>query len=253
MALTSASLFLYGFQVTANNSSIDFRSVSAETPRQATLNLGYYSLTDLCTEISRAMHAVDTARNFTVTVNRTVSGGLQNRVTIATDGAFLSLLGSSGPRSASSTLPLIGFAAIDYTGATTYTGSASAGTVMIPTRVGYTYIPPEIYKQVFGAVNVSASGLKESVVFSIQKFLQVDFRFEPASRLISDWAPLMDWAIQQRGLEFTPDITVPATFYNCTLEKTENDGKGLSYRFMEHLPDLPGLFKTGLMTFRVRN
>ena len=63
MALRNPGLFLYGFQVTAQNSSIDFRAVALETPRQATLNNGFYSLTSLMAEIKRAMEAEDGANS----------------------------------------------------------------------------------------------------------------------------------------------------------------------------------------------
>ena len=59
MALTGRSLFLYGFAVTEFNSSIDFRSASLGPVLQATLQVGYYSLSSLADEIVRAMTEVD--------------------------------------------------------------------------------------------------------------------------------------------------------------------------------------------------
>jgi len=102
MALRGLSLFLYGFQVTEYNSSLDFKAVSGEPTRMATLRRGYYSLTSLGLEIARAMNAVDTDHIYTASVDRTVNGGLENRVSIATNGTFLSLLFGTGPRAASS-------------------------------------------------------------------------------------------------------------------------------------------------------
>jgi hypothetical protein len=161
MALRNPSLFLYGFQVTPQNSSIDFRAVSLGPILQGTLNIGYYSLGSLLTELKRAMEAVDVSNIYTVTADRTISGGTQNRVTISTSGGYLDLLFNSGPRASSSVAPLIGFAATDRTGATSYAGSLSAGTVLVPNFIGYNYLSPDFSRKIFGSVNVSASGLKE--------------------------------------------------------------------------------------------
>lgn len=252
MAQANRSMFLYGFRVNENNRSIDFRSVALETVRLASLNLGYYSLTSLCSEIKRALQAVDPSRTFTVTVDRTISGGLENRVTIATNGSHFEILGSSGPRAASSALSLIGFTATDLTGALTYSGSSSAGTVLIPRLPIYNYKSPTQKKQVFGNVNVSASGKKEAVVYSVQTFWVGEFKYEFQSVVDSEWPGFIDWIIQQREIEFTPDITAPTTFYTGTLERTEADSKGLAHEMIEQISErLPGLYRTGSMTFRV--
>jgi hypothetical protein len=250
MALSSKSLFLYNFQITALNASIDFKPSSISPVLYATLTYGFYSLTGLATEIERALGEADANNTYTVSVNRNVAGGLQNRVTISTSGSYLSLLFSSGSRSASSVASTIGFNVADYTGALTYTGNTSAGTVMIPTMIGYNYLSPDYSHKVFGQVNVSASGVKEAIVYNVQKFLQVQFRYEPKLAVITSWLPFMDWAIQQRPFEFTPEISDPNTFYNVTLESTSADGKGLGYTFSEMLPDFPNIYDIGSIKMR---
>lgn len=252
MALRNSSLFLYGLSVTANNSSIDFRAVALETPRQATLRIGYYSLTSLMEEVKRALEEVDPARTYTVTADRTVAGGTQNRVTISTDGAFFELLFASGPRTASTSAPLLGFPVVDQTGATSYQGNSSAGTRLVPNMVGYQYLSPSFDRKLFGAVNVSASGEKEAIVYNTQRFWQVQFKFIPEETWLSEWVSLMDWMIQQKGLEFTPDISAPNDFFEGTLEATQADGKGLAYRVQEMLPQFPFQYDTGVMRFRQR-
>ena len=252
MALTAQSLFLYGFQVKANNSSLDFRAVSLETPRQATLRLGFYSLTSLMEEIVRAMQAVDPARTYTVTANRTIGGGLQNRVTISTSGGFLQLLFGTGPRNASTVAPLIGFNSADYSLATTYTGSFSAGIVLVPNLVGYNYLSPSFFQKNFGSVNVSASGEKEAIVFQLQTFWQVQFKYIPGTTWVSQWVALMQWLIQQSLFEFTPEVSSPTVFFEGTLESSPQDGKGLAFTAMEMLPKYPNLYDTGLLKFRQR-
>jgi hypothetical protein len=251
MALKDKSLFLYGFQVTPLNSSIDFRVVALETPRQATLNLGFYSLTSLMAEIVRALTSVAPTYTFTATANRTISGGLQNRVTISTSSAHFELLFASGPRSASTSAPLIGFPVTDQTGATTYTGTSSAGTVLTTDWWGFKYQGPDTWQQVFGSVNISASGAKEAIVFQIMQFIQVQFMYEPQSKVTAQWLPWWQWAIQMRPFEFTPEINVPNTFYPVTLESTSGDGKGLGFKFTEQVPTYPFMYDTGMLKMRV--
>jgi hypothetical protein len=252
MALKNKSLFLYGFQVTELNSNLDFRVAYLATPLLATLRLGYYSLTSLGLEITRAMNAADPDHIYTVTVDRTVSGGLSNRVTISSSGTYFSLLFFSGPRAVSSIAPLIGFSAADLTGALTYQGTSSAGTSLIPSRVGYNYLSTDMTRTVQGVVTTSASGEQESITFQIERFWEVEFKYEPEPKVVMEWMPMMTWIIQHRLIEFTPDVTVPGTFYEGTIERTGADGKGLGYKFTEQKPDFPFNYTTGLLTFRQR-
>src|SRR5437868_3980949 len=112
MALKSRSLFLYGFQVTELNRSIDFKDTSGGPELSATLTIGFYSLTSLMAEIKRAMQAVSGAI-YTVTADRTYLSGTENRVTISTSGTYLSILFQTGTRAASSCASLIGFNGTD--------------------------------------------------------------------------------------------------------------------------------------------
>jgi hypothetical protein len=249
MALTARSLFLYGFQVTELNRSIDFRAVALETPRQATLRLGFYSLTSLAQEVVRAMQAADPSRTYTVPIDRT-GGGLENRASIVTNGDHLELLFATGPRAASTAATLLGFTATDKTGATSYQGSSSAGTALVTDYQGFNYVSPTRFKNISGSVNVSASGIKESIVHQIQSFWQVEFRYEPESK-IDAWSSFLQWAIQQRLLEFTPEITAPSVVLEGTLESTPQNGQGLGFMLNEMLPSFPGLYQTGTLKFRV--
>lgn len=250
MALKTKSLFLYGFAIDQFNSSLDFVAAMSGPTIMATLNTGFYSLGSLMDELVRAMNAADADNVYSYTIDRTIAGGLENRVTIATNGTYLSLLFGSGPRVASSVSPLIGFNAVDYTGATSYTSSASAGTVLITEREPYSYIGPNMTRKVQGSVNISASGLKEAIVFSIQTFLEFEVQQEPEMKVIIEWQPFIDWMIQQRLFEFTPEYNVPNTFYEVTLEKSGYDGQGLGLQMTEMLPDFPFYYKTGKMTLR---
>jgi len=253
MALTSNSLFLYNFQITQYNSSLDFRAVSGGPILQATLNFGFYSLSSLMTEVVRAMAEVDPAHLYTVTADRTILGGTQNRVTIQTSYTYLDLLFATGPRASTSCATILGYTATDKTGATSYTGSSSAGTTLQPDFPGYNYQPPMTLKKIFGAVNVSASGVKEAVVFKVQRFIEVQFKYEPLVKSVGEWDNFFTWAIQQREFDFTPEIASPSVFYNVTLEKTSTDPKGLGFVMKEMIAQgFPFYFDTGLLTFRIK-
>jgi hypothetical protein len=250
MALSAYSLINYGIEITALNANLDFKASMAGPELNAVLNVGFYSPTSLADEIARAMQAVDSVNNYTCTVNRNILGGTQNRLTIATSGSFLSLLFGSGTNIFTSVAIIAGFSASDYTGSTSYTGSGTTGTSLVPDFFGYGYLNDFNQGKVFGAVNVSAAGVKESVVFNIQKFIDVEFKYEPKSKLLA-WKNFFTWAIQQRPFDLTPEISDPTTTYQVTLEKTQYDGKGLGFQMRELLPNFPNFYTTGPLNLRI--
>lgn len=251
MALSQRSLILYNYDITSTNRSLDFKEVSGGPVLQATLKLGSYSLTSLLAEIARAMNSVAT-KVYVATADRTVMGGLQNRVTItSTDGTYFDLMFGTGPRVASSVATLIGFLATDRTGALTYTGSSTSGTAFLSTLVGYNYLGPDMNFQIQGARALSATGIKEAVTFPVMNFLEIEFKYEPKAKVISDWVPFFTWAVKQRRFEITPEYGTPNTFYEVTLDKTEADGaNGMAWRPKELLPNFPNEYSTGKLTMR---
>lgn len=250
MALSARSLFLFDYEVTALNQSLDFKAAFGGPEINATLNLGFYSASSLADEIERAMKDADPANSYTVTVNRNIMGGLENRITISTTGTFLSILFATGTNTNTNVSSLIGFNPVDYTGSTAYTGSQTTGTTLLTDQIGYGYLDDRNQAKVFGAVNVSAAGVKEAVVFNIQKFVDVDFQYEPKSKL-AQWQAFFYWAIQQRPFDFTPEITLPDTLFQVTLERTEYESKGLGFRMREMRPNFPNFYQTGPLMFRI--
>lgn len=255
MALTSRSLFTYGMEVTSNNRSIDFKGELGGDTLLATLSLGYYSLTDLLAEIKRALEEADLDNLYTVTADRTISSGTENRITIASDGTYFQLLFASGPRAASSSATLMGYTATDKTGSTSYQGASSAGTTLLTNRIIKNWVPPTLNKKKTGSLNVTASGRKEANIYSTQRFFQFELDWIPAASAsvsdITDWANLMDWLTSQRSFDFTPQVSDPSTYYNATLESTPQDQNGMSYMFTEFKPGTM-IYNTGLLKFRVR-
>lgn len=250
MALSALSLMTYGLQVTALNANIDFRIVSGGPILTAVLPLGFYSPTSIATAVISALQSQDSVNVYSILISRNILGGTQNRLTLITTGSYLSILFGTGPNTNSSAASLIGFNPVDYTGNTSYTGSASLGSTLIPSFVGYNYMDDTNTRKVFGAVTVAASGLKTSIVFNIQSFIDVQYKYEPKSRLI-EWDNFFTWAIQQRDFDFTPEITNPNIVYQVNLEKTQYDGKGLGFQMKEMLPQFPNLYDTGPLNFRI--
>lgn len=251
MALKQPSLILWGLQITTFNRWIDYQLSSGGTVYSAQLNLGYYSLTSLLTEITRAMSAASASVTYTATADRTIAGGLQNRITLGTSSAYFKILFNSGTHAATSIASLIGFAQIDKSGSTSYTGSSSAGIVLVTTYPAFNYMPPELNREVQGSRSISAAGIKEAIVFQIMQFISAEFKYEPYAKVLSDWYPFFDWAMQQRPFDLTEDYTIPNRFFEVTLEKTTKSGDGLGQLWKEMLPSFPGLYTTQDLTFRV--
>jgi len=253
MALRDKSLFLWGLEVRADNQNLPFKAVSGGPQLNGVLRVGYYSLTSLLLEIKAALQAADPAHTYTVTANRTFNANTENRITISTSGIYLDLLFATGTTAASSCRDLISFGIFDFTGNTTYTNGATSGDSLVTDWYGKNYQPPEVYKKNFGTVNVSTSGLKEAITWTVQRFIEVTYEFEPQAKVLVDWQAWIDWAIQQKPYDFTPEVSSPTVVYDVTLEKSSEDGKGLGFRMKEQVPKYPFRFTTGPITMRVRS
>ena len=250
MALTTKSGFIYSYTVTDSNRYLDFAKVAAGTELNAVLRQGLYGLSELLAEFKRALETADTSNTYTVTVDRTISAGTQNRITISTSGTALELRFGTGTNAGISCAALLGYAASDLTGATSYTGTSSTGSYLFPSLIGYSYQPITTFRRAQGVVNVSAAGVKETLTFSTQEFFQVEFKYEPEASTITTWSDFFSWAIKGAEVEFFTDISNPSSFTRCTLEKTDQDGKGQGYLMKEMLPDFPFFYRTGIMQFR---
>ncbi len=251
MALKDKSLFLYGFTVDSTNQNLPFLNVNAGAQFNAVIPASYYSLSGLAAAIALAMNTADTANIYTCTVDRTQSANLQNRITIATSGSFLSILFSTGTTAATSIRDVINFPHTDKTGATTYTNALTSGTAIQTAWYGANYIPPQAYQRNNGDVSVSADGTKEGISWAINQFIQVEYKYEAQATVLATWDPFIQWMIKQRPFDYTPEIKTPTTFYSVTLEKSPADGKGLAFMMKEMLPDYPFVFTTGALEFRV--
>lgn len=250
MALSAKSLFNYKIEVTTLNQNIDFVNELGGDTLTAVLAVGFYSPATLAQQIAFQIQSLDSVNIYTVTVARNVLGGTQNRITITTNGSYLDLLFGTGPNVNTSAATLMGFNQTDYTGSTSYTGSASTGSILIPDYIGYNFLDDLNGAKVFGSVNISASGLKEAVTFNIQQFVEVEFKYEAKARLTL-WADFFTWAQAQKPFDFTPEIVNPTRFFTCTLEKTIANDQGLGWKMPEMLPQFPNFYTTGALVFRI--
>ena len=123
-------------------------------------------------------------RSYFVYADRSINNNTENRITISTNGPYLSLLFLTGTTAATSCRDLISFGFYDYVGNTSYTNGATTGSVLVTDWFGFNYQPPQVYRKAFGTVNVSTSGEKEAITWVIQKFVGVEFRFEPQAKEI---------------------------------------------------------------------
>lgn len=249
------ALFLYGFDITQDNRYLNFKNASLGAELTATLTIGNYTATEVLAEIKRAMELADGVQKYTWTIDRSVSGGLSNQISVSTDGSFLSILFGSGSNSASSVATMIGFTTSDYTGATSYTG-AQAGTILYPDFAMWNYTNPDQYIMNDGSKNVSASGIKETLVFAQMKFAEAQWKYITdfgGSTQATEWSNFLKYATKQLKFEFTPSVGEDLNaFYKMTLESTPADSNGMSFKL--NLMVGVGLYRfydTGMLKFRV--
>lgn len=248
--------FYYIQGVDATNFYLDFNEGSG--PLIAEVASGNYTMLEMADAVESAMNAAGT-NNYTVTFNRDA-----RTYTISSTSNF-SLLVATGVHVGADLFPIIGFTVTDRSGAMTYTGNLQAGSEYIPQFPLQSYVDQEDFqKAVSASINKSASGLVEVVKFGTEKFFEFNIRFitnidqgesGPIVTNLSgldDARAFMRFCIQKTTLEFMPDNTVKADFFNVLLEKTEADSNGTGYKMKElYGKGLPGYFETGDLTFRI--
>jgi hypothetical protein len=150
----------------------------------------------------------------------------------------------------------MGFNHIDYTGGLSYTGDLTAGTILIPEFPTWDYLGPDDYVTNDGVKNVSASGIKETLVFAQMYFIQGQWKYITdfgGRTQLTEWRKFLKYATRQLKFEFTPSLQESAeVFYQVTLESTGADGNGMGYKLTQQRGE--GLFRfydTGQLKMRV--
>jgi len=250
------ALFLYGFDITQFNRFVNFKKVGGGAELTATLTIGNYTATSLMTELKKQMELIDGVNTYTWSINRSVNSGITNRVTVSTSGSYLSILFGTGTNAANSPFTMIGFAGSDLTGALTYTSISNCGTILIPEFPIQDYLPPDAYVNQDGSKNISAAGIKETLVFAQMQFIQGQWKwitnFSNRTQY-TEWVSFLKYATKQLKFEFTPSIYESTdVFYQVTLETTAADNNGMGYKLTQMRGDgLYRFYDTGVMKFRV--
>lgn len=257
MALGTFSKFYYGLEITTLSRYFDFDEGGSELT--AEVRSGLFSPTDLAAELERSLNAVGT-NLYTVTFNRST-----RRLTISSDGMTFNIRSFNGSNAGTGIYSVIGIPTnANQTGATSYTGSA-IGSVYI------TQFPPQSYtaaedfvRKPQATVNRAASGFVEVIDYGSVSFIEFELlmitelnigggdviRYNPTG--VQDARDFFNYLIRKGPLEFMPDRNDSDTFYRVILESTPEDSNGLSFKLKEETDrNLPGIYRTGLLTFRV--
>ncbi len=255
MSIRTFSSFYYGHQVTADNNLIDFNEGGSDLI--AEIEVGTYTLTDFLTAVQNAINDAG-SQTYTISVDRTT-----RLVTIAASSNF-SLLVSSGVSTGTSGFSLLGFTGTDRTGTNTYAGNIPSGSEYRPQFILQDHIPKENFKRtVQASVNESASGEVEVIRFGNVRFTQFNIKFitdKPMDQKlirnnptgVDDANDFMNYITQVVPIEYIPDVSDRNTFDKVQLDSTEQSKDGIDYTLKELLAqNLPGLYETGKLVFRV--
>jgi hypothetical protein len=256
MAIGTFSKFYFGTEITLTSSSIDINEGGGEL--SGNLDLGVYSLTGLAAELQQELNAIGT-NTYTVTFNR------DSRVfTVSADASF-DLLISTGTNSSSGAYSVFGFTGgADLVSQTSYVGPSGAGSEYVTQFPPQNYVAPNFRKEKGDAsVNQSAAGLVEVISFGDVRFIEMDLNFITDIQMdgkvignnstgVQDAIDFLTFAIKRGAIEFMPSRDDSATFYQTILDSTPEDGKATKFTLKEETgKNLPGIYRTGKLTFRI--
>jgi hypothetical protein len=254
MSLTTFSKFYYGHEVTSDNNVIEFNEGGPTLT--AAIQPGFYTLTEYALAVAQALTDAG-ALTYTGSVSRS-----SRKITISA-GSNFALLVSSGT-AGSSAFPMMGFSGADLTGASTYTGNNGSGYVYSPQFILQDHVSSDNFKRTIQAqVNESADGTTEVVRFGVVRFVRFNImmitnismdgiviRNNPTG--VSEANQFMNYITKIAPIEFMPDELTVATFQKIQLESTQQSKDGIDYTLKEFYDKgLPGIFETGVLTFRV--
>lgn len=256
MAQNDRALFLYGFDVDNNNKYINFKNAPGGPELTAILNIGNYSASEFASEFKRAMEVADSIYKYTAAIDRSIDAGTSNRLSISTTSTYFEVLFLSGTNAGNSPKDLIGFSAFNYTGSTIYSGYKNCGSILMPDFPTYDYLGPDQMIVNDGVRNISAAGIKESLVFAQMKFFQGQWKYITnfgTSTQRTEWEAFLKYATRQLKFEFTPSIFEDYDgWVKCTLESTPTDSNGLGYTLKQMRGEgLYRFYDTGVLKFRV--
>lgn len=258
MSITTTPVFYYISAIDDTNYFLNFKEPNeANTELTAELNAGSYSMSQLATEVARAMNAVG-QQLYTVSFDRN-----SRTYTISSDDT-VELLVASGSQGGLSVYPLLGFSSVDLTGASSYTGDLSAGVEYTPQFALQGFIGFEDDVQAIApSVNQSSSGVVEVITYGTVNYMSFNIKYandyphdkggsityDPNG--VQNLRDFMSFCITKGNLEFMKDNQARGEFDIVLLESTPTSRTGTGYRLRElYSQNLLGYYETGNIKFR---
>lgn len=256
MALSTFSVFYFGFEITSNNRFINFDEGGGEL--SAELEIGSFTLDEMRTQIKTAMDAAGTD-TYTITISRS-----DRIITISSTGTF-SLLLSTGSQIGASPFTLLGFTGgADTASAASHSGDSAAGFKYEPQFILQDFVDDEDFQEkIDSSVNESADGTLEVVNFGTREFTEMSIKF--ATNIAQDGKLIknnpngvtnlrtfLQEITKKNPIEFMEDIDDPDTFEKLVLEAAPGSSTGTGYRLTELVNrNLPGYYEINRLRFRV--
>lgn len=254
-ALNTHSKFYYGWKITTANKYLDFNDGAVKV---AELKVGSYTSAALAIEIKKKLDALSSI-DFTVSFNRTT-----RKFTISGTATF-SLLCGSGVNTAQSPFDLLGYTAIDKTGAASYLAqNVSAYEYKTQFYLQSYKDTSTNRKAIDGTINKSASGTIEVIKFGNERFMECEMNFitnliQETGSIVrtnqtgrEDFIQFIEYCTEKSDIEFMKNENDPSEFQSFILESTEVDSKGLDYDLIEtYDKGLPYYYKSGKLKFRL--
>jgi len=253
--ITTMSAFFYGHKINQNNYFFDFQESGDVLVGQ--IAVGDYTPETMCSALELALNSAG-EQTYTASFDRTT-----RKITLSADSNF-SILISSGVNKALSAYSLLGFTgSADLTGAASYVGASVSASLFLPQIPLQRYTPFTSWLSPTGAkLNVSASGSKIEVIsYGEQRFMEFELPYitnlntgtviEHNSNGVSNYIDFIEYAITKSILQFVPDRSTPATYFDCILESTPESRDGTTHKLKEMLSrSLAGYYDSGRLVFR---
>ena len=255
MTIKTRSVFYYVEGITSDNLYLNFLEPNElNSELTAILQIGTYSMSQLVTEVQRAL-------NDAGDITYTVSFDRDTRlVTISADDDF-NLLVTTGSNSGASAYSLLGFT-VNKSGTDTYEGDEAFGSEYAPSYMLQSYKDADNNTDgIRASVNESASGVVEVVTFGNRAFYEMNVKwitdreiaksslFENNQNSLEDSRNFLDFCITKQNLEFMKDKDNRDVFNVVLLETTRKSRQGTSYELTE-MSSMDEWYETGLLKFR---
>lgn len=262
MSLKTLPVIYYVDPINKDNNLLNFREPNQPPALEITAGLlvGSYTLTDLATEVQRALND-NGQETYTVTIDR------DTRIcTIAASDTF-ELLVSTGSNIGLGPYSLLGFTGSDRTGSNSYSGDLPVGTEYIPQFLVQDFVDfADNLEGTQASVNESAEGIVEVVTFGDRRFTEFNITYitnrerdkdgpiRNNPQGIEEARSLMEFLIKKSEVELMYDRADRSDFTKVLLESTRQDRTGTAYQLRELINrGLEGYFETGRLRFRKVN